>query len=93
MIRCFVITQCVPILGCQALCHGHNALECSQGRVPSALLDSQVDPASFEISGHIITKRQQDYEALTQDGIWDLLSYASLSEEAFMKFCHFALDF
>ncbi|KAL3132558.1 hypothetical protein ABBQ32_009097 [Trebouxia sp. C0010 RCD-2024] len=65
----------------------------AEGRVPSALLDSQVDPASFEISGHIITKRQQDYDALTQDGIWDLLSYASLSQEAFTKFCHYALDF
>ena len=57
------------------------------------MLDSQVDPASFEISGHVIMKRQQDYDTLTQDGIWDLLTYASLSEEAFIKFCCFALDF
>ena len=64
-----------------------------QGRVPSELLDSQVDPASFEISGHIIMKRQQDYDGLTQEAIWDLLSYASLSEEAFIKFSHFALDY
>ena len=64
-----------------------------QGRVPNELLDSQVDPASFEISGHIIMKRQQDYDGLTQDAIWDLLSYASLSEDAFIKFSHFALDY
>ena len=64
-----------------------------QGRVPSELLDSQVDPASFEISGHIIMKRQQDYDGLTQEAVWDLLSYASLSEEAFIKFSHFALDY
>jgi len=64
-----------------------------QGRVPCELLDSQVDPASFEISGHIIMKRQQDYDGLTQEAIWDLLSYASLSEEAFIKFSHFALDY
>lgn len=64
-----------------------------QGQVPSELLDSQVDPASFEISGHIIMKRQQDYDGLSQEAIWDLLSYASLSEEAFIKFCHFALDY
>lgn len=66
---------------------------CLQERVPTDVLDSQVDPASFEISGHIIMKRQQDYDTLTQDGIWDLLTYASLSEEAFIKFCRFALDF
>lgn len=64
-----------------------------QGRVPSELLDSQVDPASFEISGHIIMKRQQDYDRLTQTAIWELLSYASFSEEAFIKFCQFALDY
>lgn len=64
-----------------------------QGRVPSELLDSQVDPASFEISGHIIMKHQQDYDGLTQEAIWTLLSYASMSEEAFSKFCHFALDY
>ncbi|DBA93584.1 hypothetical protein WJX82_005397 [Trebouxia sp. C0006] len=65
----------------------------AEGRVPSELLDSQVDPASFEISGHIIMKRQQDYDGLTQEAVWDLLSYASLSEEAFIKFSHFALDY
>ena len=64
-----------------------------QGRVPGELLDSQVDPASFEISGHIIMKRQQDYDGLTQSAIWELLSHASLSEEAFIKFCQFALDY
>lgn len=65
----------------------------AEGRVPSTVLDSQVDPASFEISGHVIMKRQQDYDELTQDGIWDLLSYASFSEEAFIKFSHLALDY
>lgn len=68
-------------------------MQCMQGRVPTDVLDNQVDPASFEISGHIIMKRQQDYDTLTQDGIWDLLTYASLSEEGFVKFCHLALDF
>ena len=72
---------------------GHYNVECVQDRIPADVLDNQVDPAAFEISGHIIMKRQQDYDTLTQDGIWDLLSYASLSEEAFTKFCHFALDF
>ena len=37
-------------------------------------------------------KRQQDYDALTQDAVWDLLSYASLSEDNFIKFCNLALD-
>lgn len=63
-----------------------------QNRVPQEVLDTQVDPAAFEISGHVIMKRQQDYDALTQEAVWDLLSYASLSEESFIKFCNFALE-
>ena len=53
----------------------------------------QVDPAAFEISGHIIFKRGQDYEAATQAGIWRLLEYASLSEQDFLATARLALDF
>lgn len=62
-----------------------------QNRVPQEILETQVDPAAFEISGHVIMKRQQDYDALSQEAVWDLISYASLSEESFIKFCDFAL--
>lgn len=65
----------------------------AEGRVATEVLDSQVDPAAFEMSGHVIMKRQQDYEGLTQEAIWGLLSYASFSEEAFVKFSHVALDY
>ncbi|KAK9810352.1 hypothetical protein WJX72_009291 [[Myrmecia] bisecta] len=60
--------------------------------VPEDLLDSQVDPAGFEISGHLILKRQQDYDNITQDWVWRLLSYASLSAEGFADFAKLALD-
>jgi GDP-L-galactose phosphorylase len=63
----------------------------AENRVPEDVLATQVDPASFEISGHIIMKRQQDYDALTQDSVWRLLSYASLSAEAFDSFLVTAL--
>lgn len=36
------------------------------GQVPEDLLDTQVDPAAFEIAGHLIMKRAQDYEAISQ---------------------------
>ena len=57
------------------------------------LLQWQVDPAAFEISGHIIFKRGQDYEVATQAGIWRLLEYASLSEQDFLATARLALDF
>ena len=63
-----------------------------QACVPKEVLDTQVDPAAFEISGHVIMKRQQDYDALSQDVVWDLLSYASLAEDNFIKFCNLALE-
>lgn len=72
-------------------CFIHTAL-CLQKRVPEDVLQTQVDPASFEISGHIIMKRQQDYDGLTQEAVWRLLSFASLSAETFDCFVLTALD-
>ncbi len=53
----------------------------------------QVDPAAFEISGHIIFKRAQDYATASQAGVWRLLAHASLSEEEFLATARLALDF
>ena len=64
----------------------------ASGRVPKELLDTMVDPAAFEISGHIIMKRQADYDDLSQQSIWRLLEYASFTEEQFEKFILLALD-
>ena len=52
---------------------------------------TQIDPAAFEIAGHLIVKREADYEAITQAWIWRLLSHASLDEEAFDKFVDMVL--
>lgn len=36
------------------------------GSVPDDLLDTQVDPAAFEIAGHLILKRSEDYQSISQ---------------------------
>lgn len=41
----------------------------AENRVPQEILETQVDPAAFEISGHVIMKRQQDYDALSQEAV------------------------
>jgi len=51
--------------------------------IPDDILDTQVNPAAFEIGGHMVLKRKQDYEAATEEKICELLSYASLSEAEF----------
>lgn len=44
-----------------------------------------VNPACWEIAGHMVFKSAQDYEAVTQESIWRLLSAVSLDEEAFLR--------
>ena len=43
----------------------------------------QVDPAGFEIAGHLILKRQVDYDGVDQEWVWELLSHASVLEPEF----------
>lgn len=54
----------------------------ARGLVPQDMLDTGVNPAAFEIAGHIVLKRASDYETLTQERAWQLLEQVSLSEEA-----------
>merc|ERR1712241_1390996 len=53
------------------------------GVIPEEVLDTQVNPACFEIGGHMVMKRAQDYKDLTEEKICEILSYASLSEREF----------
>lgn len=43
----------------------------------------QVDPACWEISGHMVMKRAQDYDTVDEGTAWRLLSYASFDESRF----------
>lgn len=51
------------------------------GEVSSELLDTQVNPAVWEISGHMVLKRKEDYEGASEENAWRLLAEVSLSEE------------
>ncbi|KAK6798246.1 hypothetical protein RDI58_005948 [Solanum bulbocastanum] len=53
------------------------------GVVDQELLDTQVNPAVWEISGHIVLKRTNDYNDASEEYAWKLLSEVSLSEERF----------
>mmetsp|Transcript_9541 Transcript_9541/g.23752 ORF Transcript_9541/g.23752 Transcript_9541/m.23752 type:complete len:448 (+) Transcript_9541:364-1707(+) len=53
--------------------------------IPEDVLDTQVNPACFEIGGHMVMKREEDYKHVSEGKIFELLSYASLSEEEFAK--------
>ncbi|CAA3031962.1 GDP-L-galactose phosphorylase 2-like [Olea europaea subsp. europaea] len=51
------------------------------GEVSSELLDTRVNPAVWEISGHMVLKRKEDYEEASEQNVWRLLAEVSLSEE------------
>ncbi|RRT81885.1 hypothetical protein B296_00021101 [Ensete ventricosum] len=53
------------------------------GEVSQELLDTQVNPAVWEISGHMVLKRKKDYEEASEAYAWRLLAEVSLSEERF----------
>lgn len=55
------------------------------GEVSAEILDTQVNPAVWEISGHIVLKRKKDYEEASEDNAWRLLAEVSLSEERFQE--------
>ncbi|KAF2285718.1 hypothetical protein GH714_007369 [Hevea brasiliensis] len=53
------------------------------GEVSPELLDTQVNPAVWEISGHMVLKRKKDYEEASEENAWRLLAEVSLSEARF----------
>ena len=53
------------------------------GEVAQELLDTQVNPAVWEISGHMVLKRKEDYNNASEDYAWRLLAEVSLSDERF----------
>ncbi|KAK9689329.1 hypothetical protein RND81_09G052800 [Saponaria officinalis] len=53
------------------------------GEVSSELLDTQVNPAVWEISGHMVLKRKKDFNEASEENAWRLLAEVSLSEPRF----------
>lgn len=53
------------------------------GKVDQELLETQVNPAVWEISGHIVLKRKEDYERASEDSAWRLLAEVSLDAKSF----------
>ncbi|GFZ18888.1 GDP-L-galactose phosphorylase 1 [Actinidia rufa] len=70
--RIFLFPQCYA--GKQAL-----------GEVSEELMETQVNPAVWEISGHMVLKRRKDYDDASVENAWRLLAEVSLSEERFQE--------
>jgi GDP-L-galactose phosphorylase len=59
------------------------AQRCREGEVAEEALASGINPAAFELAGHLLYKRQEDYEAASQESAWRLLAAASLTQREF----------
>lgn len=53
----------------------------ARGEVPEHLLDIGVNPAVWEISGHMVLKRREDYDNFTEAAAWELLAAVSFTEQ------------
>ncbi|KAG8662514.1 hypothetical protein MANES_01G116800v8 [Manihot esculenta] len=62
------------------------------GKVSQELLETLVNPAVWEIAGHIVLKRRQDFENASEASAWRLLSDVSLSEERFRQVKAYVLE-
>ncbi|KAK9989781.1 hypothetical protein SO802_030020 [Lithocarpus litseifolius] len=55
------------------------------GEVSQEILDTQVNPAVWEISGHIVLKRRKDFDDASEAYAWRLLAEVSFSEVRFQE--------
>ncbi|XP_062104869.1 GDP-L-galactose phosphorylase 2-like [Humulus lupulus] len=53
--------------------------------VSQDILDTQVNPAVWEISGHVVLKRKKDFDDASEAYAWRLLAEVSLSEVRFAE--------
>ena len=61
----------------------HFAARQARGEVPDDILAMGVNPAAFEIAGHMVLKRAEDYDSLTEESAWALLSHVGLGDSEF----------
>lgn len=65
----------------------------SSGCVPDWILDTGVNPAAFEISGHLLMKKRVDFDLLSENKACKLLEEVSFNEKDFMAIVKICFDF
>ncbi|KAK6913550.1 hypothetical protein RJ641_023151 [Dillenia turbinata] len=62
------------------------------GEVSQEFLDTRVNPAAWEISGHMVLKTRKDYDGATEEYALRFLAEASLSEDRFQEVKAYVLE-
>lgn len=87
----YIMYSLAKILDSACVCQCY-AEKQALGEVSQELLDTQVNPAAWEISGHIVLKRRKDFEEAPEEYAWRVLSEVSLSEERFQEVKAYVLE-
>mmetsp|Transcript_29651 Transcript_29651/g.40944 ORF Transcript_29651/g.40944 Transcript_29651/m.40944 type:complete len:419 (+) Transcript_29651:582-1838(+) len=64
----------------------------AQGLIDEDIIETDVNPAAFEICGHIVLKRAVDFEDATEAFTFRLLSAASLDADRFEEICKLCIQ-
>ncbi|WOL02256.1 hypothetical protein Cni_G10975 [Canna indica] len=57
----------------------------AHGEIRQEILETQMNPAAWELSGYIVMKRRKDYQEASEDTIWRFLDETSVSAERFKE--------
>lgn len=87
----YIMYSSAKILNSSCVCQCYEDKQ-ALGEVSQELLDTQVNPAAWETSGHIVLKRRKDFEEALEEYAWRLLSEVSLSEERFQEVKAYLLE-
>lgn len=64
----------------------------AQNKIPEWIVDTGINPAVFEISGHMLFKREEDYEICSEAMASEILASASIEEDEFCDLMREVLD-
>jgi GDP-L-galactose phosphorylase len=63
----------------------------AHNKIPESVIATGVNPAVFEISGHLLYKQESDYDGCTESSAEELLACASLTETQFLALIKFTV--
>jgi len=63
----------------------------ARNKIPESVIATGVNPAVFEISGHLLYKQESDYDNCTEASAEELLACASLTEMQFLALVKFTV--
>ena len=65
---------------------------CARGSVPEHVLVTNIQPACFEMCGHMMFKREEDFYGATEELCADIIAQGAVDEETYADLCRVARE-